>query len=52
MNNGDLVPDDIVTKLIFSELAQRTGTSWLLDGGYFTILASGPVMHSLHLFRV
>ena len=33
MDKGDLVPDDIVTKLIFSELANKTETSWLLDGG-------------------
>lgn len=32
MDKGDLVPDEIVSKLVFSELAKKSETSWLLDG--------------------
>lgn len=32
MDRGDLVPDEIITKLIFSELSKKSESSWLLDG--------------------
>ncbi|KAJ1525791.1 hypothetical protein ONE63_008994 [Megalurothrips usitatus] len=32
MDKGELVPDEVVTKLVFSELSKMKETSWLLDG--------------------
>ncbi|KAK3929961.1 GTP:AMP phosphotransferase AK3, mitochondrial [Frankliniella fusca] len=32
MDKGDLVPDEVVTNLVFSELEKKKETSWLLDG--------------------
>ena len=32
MKNGQLVPDDVMVKLISNELSQIKTSSWLLDG--------------------
>lgn len=55
MNKGELVPDEVVTKLVFSELEKRKETSWLLDGFPRTetqamnLMASYPIDIALNI---
>ena len=43
VSSGQLVPDDVMIKLIASELNRLDGDSWLLDGRYFTFVLVGMV---------